>query len=91
MLKKERTGLAVSLFFNCCAVVLQSRAAERLVVLGLYLEVSLWMVADGAYVGSLGAYDDVSAVGALPDDIAVLGEDAFFLYVVQQTTVAFLG
>ena len=49
-------------------------AAQALVVLCEYLEVALWMVADGADFGCLWSDDDVSAVGALPDGIAVLGE-----------------
>jgi hypothetical protein len=30
------------------------------------------MVADGAFIGSLLANDDVTTVGTLPDDVAVL-------------------
>ena len=41
-------------------------------VVGFDLEVGLGMVADGTYLGSLLAYDDVTAVGTLPDDITVL-------------------
>ena len=68
----------------------RSAVQGRLVVLSLYLEVCLRVVADGAYVGSLLSDDDVSAVGTLPDDIAVLREYALLLYIVQQPTVALL-
>ena len=43
-----------------------------LVVLGLYLEVRLGMVANGTYLWGLFANDDVTAVGTLPDDVAIL-------------------
>jgi hypothetical protein len=48
------------------------RSLFRLVILGLDLEVSLWVVADRTYIGRLLADDDVSTVGALPDDITIL-------------------
>jgi hypothetical protein len=43
-----------------------------LVVLCLNLEISLRMVADGAYIRSLLADDDVPTVSTLPNNIAVL-------------------
>jgi hypothetical protein len=43
-----------------------------LVVLCLYLEVRLRMIAHGANLGCLLANDDVAAVSALPDNVAVL-------------------
>mgnify|MGYP006873004235 CR=1 FL=1 len=48
------------------------------------------MVADGAYLGSLLAYDDVATVAALPDGVAVLREDFLVLDVLQQAAVALL-
>ena len=45
---------------------------NRLVILCLDLEVSLRMVADGALLGRFLAYHDMTAVGALPDDIVIL-------------------
>ena len=42
-----------------------------LVVLGLYLEVRLGMVANRTYLWSLFTNDDVSTVGTLPDDVAI--------------------
>lgn len=45
---------------------------SKSIVLGLDLEVSLRMVAHGTYIGSLLAYDDMAAVGTLPDNVAVL-------------------
>ena len=50
-------------------------ATDRLVVLGLDLEVALRVVAGGADLWCLLADDDMSAVGALPDDIAFARED----------------
>ena len=44
---------------------------NELIVLGLKLEVSLCMVAYGAYLGSLFAYADVATVAALPDAISI--------------------
>ena len=49
-----------------------AKSGEQLIVLGLHLEVSLGMVADGANLGGVLANDDVAAVGALPDDVAIL-------------------
>ena len=48
------------------------------------------MVADRANLGSLLANDNMAAVGALPDDIAVLREDTLVLDVVQQLAIALL-
>ena len=48
------------------------RVTGDLIVFCLDLEVRLWMVADGAYVGSLLANYDVTAVGTLPDNITIL-------------------
>ena len=63
-----------------------------LVVLGLYLEVCLRMVADGALIRSFLADDDMAAVSTLPDDVAVLSEYAFFANVVKKFPVAlFVG
>ena len=42
-----------------------------LIVLGLELEVSLWVNTYGAYLRSLLAYVDVTTVRALPDHIAI--------------------
>ena len=41
------------------------------------------MVTDGTLLRCLLADDDVAAVGALPDDIAVFRENAFLLNIVQ--------
>ncbi len=48
------------------------RSLFSLIILRLDLEVSLWVVTDRTYIGRLLADDDVSAVGALPDDVAIL-------------------
>ena len=61
-----------------------------LVVLRLQLEVALRMVADRANVRGLRADDDVAAVAALPDAIALAGEDEAFLDVGQELAVALL-
>ena len=42
------------------------------VILCLDLEVSLRMVADGALLGRFLSYHDMTAVGALPDDVVIL-------------------
>jgi hypothetical protein len=47
-------------------------ALDDLVILCLHLEVGLGVIANGADLGSLLANDDVTAVRALPDDVAVL-------------------
>ena len=43
-----------------------------LIVLGLDLEIGLWVVADGTLLGSLLANHDMAAVRALPDYITIL-------------------
>ena len=43
-----------------------------LIILSLYLEVSLWVIADGALLWCLLANHDMTTVRALPDDVAVL-------------------
>ena len=52
-----------------------------MIVLCLYLEVGLRMVADGADVWGFTSDDDVAAVGALPDGFTVLGEHLLILNV----------
>ena len=47
-------------------------ALDDLVILCLHLEVGLGVIANGADLRSLLANDDVTAVRALPDDVAVL-------------------
>ena len=42
-----------------------------LVILGLHLEICLGMVAHGALLWSFLADDDMSAVGALPNDVTL--------------------
>ena len=54
----------------------------RLVILSFYLEVRLRMVANGTYIRSLLANNDVAAVAALPDDITILREDALLADIV---------
>ena len=49
------------------------------------------MVADGADVGSLLANDDMTAVGALPDDVAVAREDQAFLYKITSSPKAVIA
>ena len=51
------------------------------------------MRADGAHLGSILADDDMAAVGALPDHVAVAGEHKAALNIRQQLAVAviFLG
>ena len=61
---------------------------DGLVVLRLELEVALRVVTDGADGGSLLADDDVAAVGALPDAVALAGEDNAVLDVLQELAVA---
>ena len=46
------------------------------------------MVADGAYLGSLGANHDVSAIRTLPDAVALAAEDDGVLNVLQQAAIA---
>ena len=41
------------------------------VVFGLYLEIALRMIAHRALIGSLGTYDDVTAVCTLPYPVTV--------------------
>ena len=60
----------------------------NLVVLGLELEESLRVVANRANLGCLRTNDDVSAVAALPDAVAVAREDEAFLDVLQQLAIA---
>ena len=43
-----------------------------LVILGLYLEVRLGMVANGTYLWGLLANNDMSTVGTLPNNVAIL-------------------
>jgi hypothetical protein len=43
-----------------------------LIILSLYLEVSLWVIADGALLWCLLANHDMTTVRALPDDVAFL-------------------
>ena len=63
---------------------------KLLIVFRADLKESLGMGADGAHLGSLGAYDDVSAVAALPYlDVALL-EYFLHFYVFQQGTIALL-
>ena len=61
----------------------------KLVVLGQLLEVSLRMVTNGALLGSLGAFVDVAAVGALPEDLAVLFKYTAVFHVGLQSQIAF--
>ena len=56
---------------SCCMERCHSGSGASLVVVLLYLEEALRMVADGAYGRSLLADNDVSAVAALPDAVAV--------------------
>ena len=62
---------------------------RTLVVLSLNLEVALWVVADWANLWSLLAYYDMTAVGALPDAVAVAREDELVLHVFQGLFVLF--
>ena len=48
--------------------------SDRLIVFGLDFEITLRMSADGAQFGSLLAYDDMAAVAALPDAVALARE-----------------
>ena len=52
-----------------------------LVVLCVNLEVALGMVADRAFVGGVGADNDVSAVSALPYLYFALSENSSGLYI----------
>ena len=61
-----------------------------LVVLSLELEEALRMLADRTYLGSLRTNDNVSAVAANPDGIAVATEDESILDVFQQLAIALL-
>ena len=53
-------------------------------------KIALGMVAGGANLRGLLAYDDVTAVAALPHLDLALGEDLRHLHIVQQGTVALL-
>ena len=61
-----------------------------LVVLCFEFEVALRMLADWAHFGCLLAYDDVSAVAAFPDAVALTGEHYALLDVVQQAQITLL-
>lgn len=63
---------------------------EGLIILGANLEIALRMVANGADFGSLLAYDDVSAVGALPYTVTFAAEHEVALDVGQEFAIAFL-
>ena len=60
------------------------------IVFSLQLEIIPGMGADGAYLGGLLAHMDVATVGALPNHVAIAGEDNAALHVGQQLQVAFL-
>ena len=51
----------------------------NLPVLGLDFEVGLRMLADRAALGGLVEFEDRAAVAALPEQLAVLGEDGAVL------------
>ena len=54
------------------------------------MEVGLRVVTDGTYLGRLLANHNVSAVAALPDYVAILGEYALLLDVIQELAIALL-
>lgn len=60
------------------------------IVLSLDLEITLGMLADRAELRSLLAYDDVSAIRALPNGILISLEYNAALNIGQQFPVAFL-
>ena len=79
-----------STFTNCCRGSPQPQRWLVLfpsVVLLVYFEVGLRVVADGADLGSLGADDDMAAVAAFPHLDFALGKDLFGLDVMQQGAV----
>ena len=57
--------------FNYQLSIINYQLSIISIVLRLDLEVALRMVAGGANLGRLLADDDVAAVGALPDDVAL--------------------
>ena len=61
-----------------------------LIVFCVNFKIALGMVAGGADLRGLLAYDDVTAVAALPHLDLALGEDLRHLHIVQQGTVALL-
>jgi len=60
------------------------------VVLGHQFEVSLLMSACRAFIWSLGAFMDVSAVSASPGHFGILLEDLALFYILQQSPVSVL-
>ena len=60
----------------------------KLIIFCLYLEVSLRMVTYGAYFRSLLTNHDMTAIGTLPDHVAILREHPLLLDVVEQFTIA---
>ena len=60
------------------------------IVFSLQLEIIPGMGADGAHLGGLLAHMDVATVGALPNHVAIAGEDNAALHIGQQLQVAFL-
>ena len=68
----------------------KDRKGRKSVVFSLDGEVALGMIAHGADFGGLLADHDVAAVAALPDHVAVAGEDHTGLHIAQQLAVSLL-
>ena len=51
--------------------LLQNKFPKESIIVGDEFEEALGMVAYGAYLGSVLSHDDVSAVAALPDAVAL--------------------
>ena len=80
-----RSGMTV-----CLEIPGQAGNDEKLIIFRLELEVALGVVTDGADRGSFLADDDVAAVGALPDAVALAGEHDGVLDVLEELAVALL-
>ena len=62
-------------------------AKVELIIFCFYLEVALWVVANGAYLGSFLTNNDVSTVGTLPDAIAIARKDNLVFYILQEFAI----
>ena len=51
-----------------------SQTAYTLIVQSLYLEETLWVIANGAKFGRILANNDMATVAALPDGVAIARE-----------------